>query len=100
MVENSDGKFKIPKIVQKFVYSKSSKNQVIKCHWSKNELLIERSFNIYSMYDSKIDLKDRVATFEATKSGDTVPPSTIDLNIPEVIRIELSEAILQIRDHL
>jgi hypothetical protein len=44
------------------------------------------------MYDSKIDLKDRVSTFEA-KAGIT-SPSTIDLNIPEVIQIELIESIL------
>ena len=54
------------------------------------------------MYDSKIELKDRVATFEAnaSKNGENVPPSTIDLNIPDVIRFELNEAIIQIRDHL
>ena len=31
MIEKSNRRFKIPKIVQKFVYSKSSKNQMIKC---------------------------------------------------------------------
>ena len=48
------------------------------------------------MYDSKVDLKDRVATFEAhgSKNAETVPPCTIDLNIPDVIRLELNEAIL------
>ena len=94
MIEKSSGKFKIPKIVQKFIYSKSSKNQMIKCVWSGEDLKIERSFNIYSMYDSKIDLKDRVATFEAYVPKESVPPCTIDLNIPDVIRLELNEAIL------
>ena len=69
---------------------------MIKCVWSSDDLRIERSFNIYSMYDSKVDLKDRVATFEAhgSKNAETVPPCTIDLNIPDVIRLELNEAIL------
>lgn len=75
---------------------------MIKCVWTNDELKVERSFNIYSMYDSKVELKDRVATFEAhsSKNAESVPPCTIDLNIPDVIRLELNEAILQIRDHL
>ena len=69
---------------------------MIKCVWTSDDLKIERSFNIYSMYDSKIDIKDRVATFEAqpSKNTENVPPCTIDLNIPDVIRLELNEAIL------
>lgn len=53
-------------MIQKFVYSKSSKNQVLKCFWQENEqLIIERAFNIHSMYETKIELNDRVHTFEA-----------------------------------
>ena len=54
------------------MYSKSSKNQMLKCTWASgndenggSQCLIERAFNIHSMYDAKIDLNDRIHTFEA-----------------------------------
>lgn len=45
---------------------------MLKCTWatgsegeSSSQCLIERAFNIHSMYDAKIDLNDRIHTFEA-----------------------------------
>ena len=32
---------------------------------SEEDIIFERSFNIYSMYDQKINLSDRIHTFEA-----------------------------------
>ena len=76
------------------------------------------------MYDSKMDLCDRIHTFEAQgakkaskkarelgTSGSTFAAKgplnknetslcQIDMNIPEVISAELNESILQIKDHL
>jgi len=76
------------------------------------------------MYDSKMDLSDRIHTFEAqgvnkaskkarelgASSRAFAPKGTlnknetsvcqIDVNIPEVISAELNESILQIKDHL
>ena len=96
-------------------------------------MIIERAFNIHSMYDAKIDLNDRIHTFEAygakkasqkvqqalaqgncisstedqtTKLDVNKPPPnmisvcTVDTNIPDFIRLELNEALLQIKDHL
>ena len=34
----------------------------------ENAMLIERGFNIHSMYDTKIDINDRCHTFEALSS--------------------------------
>lgn len=97
--------FRIPQVVQRFVYSKSSKNQVLKCTWTaptepggKPICFIERAFNIHSMYQSKIDLNDRIHTFESANSKG---PSCYDLdsNIPNFLHVEIDEALLQIRDH-
>ena len=78
------------------------------------------------MYDSKMDLCDRIHTFEAqgakkaslkaksNASGTSSPTFAprgqlnrnassvcqIDVNIPEVISSELNDSILQIKDHL
>ena len=43
---------------------------MLKCSFSENyynqqEFFIERGFNIHPMYNCKIDLNDRVHTFEA-----------------------------------
>lgn len=45
---------------------------MLKCTWASGngenggaQCLIERAFNIHSMYDAKIDLNDRIHTFEA-----------------------------------
>lgn len=32
---------------------------------TEDEIIFERSFNIYSMYDQKVNLSDRIHTFEA-----------------------------------
>ena len=67
---NNSRQFKLPQVVQKFVYSKSSKNQVLKCYWQENEQMIcERAFNIHSMYETKTELNDRIHTFESLKKG-------------------------------
>lgn len=74
---------KLPQIIQKFVYSKSSKNQMLKVVWKKQDdeapfsaepgggsvILMERGFNINSMYDAKIDINERCHTFEALDSN-------------------------------
>ena len=62
---------------------------------------IERAFNIHSMYDSKIDLSDRIHTFEAMNiKNRTIPCCAVDSNVPDIIHAEINEAIMQIKDHL
>jgi len=53
------------------------------------------------MLDPKVDLSDRVHTFEALGSKSSNPYTcTLDSNVPDVIHIGLSDAIRQIKDHL
>jgi len=83
---------------------------MLKCEWSCSDnpggepaLFIERAYNIHTMYDSKIDLGDRIHTFEALskKPKDDVPACCkIDSQIPDVLHREINTCIEQIRDHL
>jgi len=81
---------------------------MLKCEWSFSEipggeptLFIERAFNIHTMYDSKVDLGDRIHTFEAmTKKGAGATCCSVDSNVPDQLHKEINFCILQIRDHL
>ena len=87
-------------MLQKFVYSKSSKNQVIKCEWSNTkQIVFERACNLHSMYDQKVDASDRVTTFEVASKKNN-PNCSYDKAIPESVQNCLLEAIFQIKDHL
>ena len=97
-LRSQDPQFKVPSILQKFVYSKSSKNQVLKCEWSCNEnpggeptCFVERAFNIHSMYDPKVELSDRIHTFEASKEG--VNCCVLDSSVPDILHMGLSDTI-------
>ena len=79
---------------------------MLKCEWSCTEnpggepvCFIERAFNIHSMYESKVDLSDSIHTFEALKKG-AIACCAVDTNVPDILHIELNEAILQIKDHI
>ena len=73
--------------------------------WTENkEMVVERGFNIHSMYDSKIDLNDRIHTFEALgkkqKGVSGINVCHVEKDVPHVIYDEIHESILQIKDHL
>lgn len=52
------------------------------------------------MYDAKIELCDRIHTFEGFSKKDTAACCSIDSKVPDVLHSEINEAIIQIRDHL
>lgn len=93
---------RVPQVVQRFVYSKSSKNQVLKCEWARSEIpggqptcYVERAYNIHTMYDPRVELSDRIHTFEKVQRSDGAGScSVVDSDIPDVIHVQLHEAVL------
>ena len=60
---------KLPQIVQKFVYTKSSKNQMMRVTVKDGQVLdkIDRAYNIHDILDPKVSLQDKLGTFESLK---------------------------------
>eukprot|EP00347_Sterkiella_histriomuscorum_P004051 403361932 len=84
-----------PTAIQKFIVPKTSKNFMIKCHFSQTISIIEKQTNNNNFYDTKIALEERVATFEGpvhlSKSENIVSNSLID---------QVNQAIREIQQHI
>ena len=52
------------------------------------------------MYDSKIELSDRIHTFEALSVKEGVCCCSVDSNVPDMIHLDINSAIMEIKDHL
>jgi hypothetical protein len=52
------------------------------------------------MYDSKIELSDRIHTFEALSVKDQVCCCSVDSNVPDIIHLDINTAIMEIKVHL
>ena len=63
---------------------------------------VEKAANIHTMYDPKVELSDRIHTFESLGKHyqDKKSCCVIDSNIPDILHVSLNEAIIKIRDTL
>ncbi|CDW91604.1 UNKNOWN [Stylonychia lemnae] len=84
-----------PTALQKFVFSKTSCNQMIRCHFSQAISIVERQTNNYKLNENKIPLEDRTATFEGpsylSKSENIVSNNIVQ---------EVNAAVQEIEEHM
>ena len=86
---NKYSQIKLPNILQKFVYTKSSKNQMLRVVVKDGQVFkIDRAFNINDMLDSKTPLQERCCTYEVDKL--IKPQSQLSIDIMRLKRSQLA----------
>lgn len=102
---HKQSQIKLPNVLQKFVYTKSSKNQMLRVQVKDCQVAkVDRAFNINDMLDPRTPLQERCCTYEVDKLIKPQSQQSLDImrlrkdqmagisEVPEAIATQLTLA--------